>query len=117
MKNTRERVYQAIVDHIDKHGMSPTIRELQAAVGLKSPSNVRMHLDSLVRENKIIRHDWKSRGIEVPGAGTTTTARAGVMIAERILASAEPSREVIGDVLVPGDLIVQLKRWVDRTAA
>lgn len=114
---TRERVYQAIVSHIDQHGMSPSLLELQRATGVSSKSQIVHHLRVLEKDGRIIRHPWMARGIEVPGAAKTSTARAGAMIAERMFAQSEPSRECIGDVLVPGSLMDQLKRWAERVGA
>jgi SOS-response transcriptional repressor LexA len=110
---TRERVYQAIVTHIDQHGMSPTILELQAAVGFSSKSVVFYHLKALERDGRIIRHPWKARSIEVPGV--SESARSGRLIAQQVIDDAQPMRD--GYMVVSGDLIAALRRWVERVAA
>jgi len=110
---TRERVYQAIVTHIDQHGMSPTMRELQEAVGLPSTSMIQHHLKALAREGRIIRHPWKARSIEVPGV--SESARSGRLIAQQVIDDAQPMRD--GYMVVSGDLIAALRRWVERVAA
>lgn len=112
-----ERVYQIIVEYIDRYGMSPTVREIQTAAEFPSTSMVNYHLKGLAREGRIIRHPWKARAIEIPGRSETNTARAGAMIAAKLIADAEPSRECIGDVVVSGVLMDQLKRWTERVGA
>jgi len=110
---TRERVYQAIVTHIDQHGISPTVREIQVATGLRSTSQVADQFKQLERDGRIIRNQWKSRGIEIPG--TTATARSGALIAAMVVADAEPTRD--GYMMVRQDLIERLWQWADRIGA
>jgi SOS-response transcriptional repressor LexA len=110
---TRERVYQAIVTHIDQHGMSPTIREMQEAVNVSSVSIIQHHLKALERDGRIIRHPWKARSIEVPGV--SESARSGRLIAQQVIDDAQPSGA--GYMVVSGDLIAALRRWVERVAA
>lgn len=43
-RKVRRRMYRAIVDYIEEHGIPPTIREIQEAAGLSSPSVVSYHL-------------------------------------------------------------------------
>jgi repressor LexA len=44
---------------------SPTVREIAAAMGYKSPHAVTVHLDALERKGRIRRVANKSRNIEV----------------------------------------------------
>src|SRR5258706_65639 len=48
--STRDRVYEAIEQHLLQHGYAPTVRELQVMVGLASPSTVHAHLERLERD-------------------------------------------------------------------
>lgn len=43
----------------------PTVREIAAALGIKSPNGVVCHLDALVRKGAIERTPMKSRAIKV----------------------------------------------------
>ena len=49
----REQIYQFIVKYIDDKGYSPSVREISSAVGLKSSSNVHLHLMKLEEEGRI----------------------------------------------------------------
>ena len=54
-KAIREEILKVIEEYIKNNGFSPTVRELGAAVGLKSTATIHKHLDRLKEENKI---DW-----------------------------------------------------------
>jgi repressor LexA len=43
----RDRVLKYIQDHVREVGYAPSIREIRDAVGLKSISTVKLHLDTL----------------------------------------------------------------------
>lgn len=49
----REQIYQFIVKYINDKGYSPSVREISSAVGLKSSSNVHVHLMKLEEEGRI----------------------------------------------------------------
>lgn len=49
----REQIYQFIVKYINDKGYSPSVREISSAVGLKSSSNVHLHLMKLEEEGRI----------------------------------------------------------------
>lgn len=63
----QKEVLAAIRSHIERHGHSPTIRELCAVTGLKSTNGVVDHLRALRRKGAI---EWpqemKSRTIRLP---------------------------------------------------
>lgn len=112
---TRDRIYQAIVDFIDQNGMSPTIREICMATQIDSNSQVFFHIRNLESEGRLVRHPFKARGIEVPGMTTTSTARDGALLGRMIVEDAQPTSA--GYVVVSGDLINALHRWVERVGA
>lgn len=114
---TRDRVYQAIVDHFDHHGIPPTIREIQSAGHISSTSVVDYHLKVLAREGQIRWTPGKSRSIEIVGRWESGTARSAALIADRLFASAELSREVVGYEVVSGEAMNQLRRWRERLGA
>jgi DNA-binding transcriptional ArsR family regulator len=58
----RTAIHVFIRDHIAANGYAPTVREIQDAVGLKSPAAVDYQLDRLV-EAGVIRRDPTARAI------------------------------------------------------
>lgn len=61
----REQIYQFIVKYINDKGYSPSVREISSAVGLKSSSNVHLHLMKLEEEGRIEMKPRCSRTIKV----------------------------------------------------
>lgn len=55
----------AIERHFSEHGTSPSYRELQAAVGIKSVSHIARIIENLVRNGFIRRPRGRRRGIEI----------------------------------------------------
>lgn len=45
----------------------PTVRELQALTGIKSPNGITGHLHALERKGLIVREPYTSRGINIVG--------------------------------------------------
>ena len=68
---TRERVLAFVRGALER-GRSPSIREVQAALGLRSPEGARRHLMQLVEEGRLERDDG-ARGWRLPGDATTNT--------------------------------------------
>lgn len=64
---SRERVLNAIIEYMEKHQFSPSIRELCDMTGLKSTSTVHQQLNNLEKEGKI--RCFGVRQIEVIGYG------------------------------------------------
>jgi repressor LexA len=62
---TRARVLAAVREALER-GRSPSIREVQRAVGLRSPEAVRQHLMLLVEQGALAR-DEGARGWRLPG--------------------------------------------------
>lgn len=58
-------VLEFIKQVIDEKGYSPSVREICDAVGLKSPSTVHMHLNTLEELGYIRRNNAKQRALEV----------------------------------------------------
>ncbi len=57
MNKTRKKVFDYVKETIDERGVAPSVREICAAVGLKSTSTVQYHLNALVEEGLIERGD------------------------------------------------------------
>ena len=62
----QQEIYQFILSFLDEWGYPPSVREICAAVGLKSPSTVHFHLNSLEKKGLIVRTGGKTRAISVP---------------------------------------------------
>lgn len=59
----QKQVYDFIVSFTSDHGYPPAIREICAAVGLKSPSSVHAHIKSLQDLGYIQKDDRKTRAL------------------------------------------------------
>lgn len=63
---TQRAVYEYICNYIKENGIPPTVREIGAAVGLKSTSTVHMHLQNLAAKGLIVLNPSKQRSITLP---------------------------------------------------
>ena len=61
----RRQILDAIVDHQRAHGYPPSIREIAAQVGLKSPASVKAHIDVLGSAGYLRVDPTRPRAIEV----------------------------------------------------
>ena len=64
----RIKIKQKIIEYINKHGYSPTVREIGKMVGLKSTSSVHRHL-RIMFETGMLETDGEfgtARSIRVP---------------------------------------------------
>lgn len=59
----QQRIYDYILDFTADNGYPPSVREIAAAVGLKSPSTVHFHLKALEEAGVINRGTGKTRAI------------------------------------------------------
>ena len=59
----QQRIYDFIQAFTADHGYPPSVREIGAAVGLKSPSTVHFHLKGLEDAGMIIKAEGKTRAI------------------------------------------------------
>ena len=85
----------AIVDFHRKHGYMPSIRDLMAATGVRSPHGIHVHLLALVRKGYIRRTLGSSRSIVlVDDGGMVTVERAGLEMAMEL------AREAMADGVV-----------------
>ena len=63
---SRERVYNFLVDYIEKNGFAPSIREICTGTNLKSTSSVRSHLVKLEDEGRIqMKRSYSPRAIKL----------------------------------------------------
>lgn len=64
----QQRIYDYILEFTAEHGYPPSVREIGAAVGLKSPSTVHFHMKGLEEAGMIIKAEGKTRAISLPHA-------------------------------------------------
>lgn len=62
---TQEKIYQFILQTIERNGFPPTVREICGGVGLKSTASVHVHLANLQEMGLLSRNHGKNRAIEV----------------------------------------------------
>ena len=68
-------VYHFILDHVERHECSPTVREIADGLGVASTNTIDYHLKALERKGSIRRRGTLARNIELlrrperPGAG------------------------------------------------
>lgn len=62
---TRERVLEFVRQAIEQGG-SPTVREVQEALGFSAVESARKHLENLVREGALLKETGRARGYRLP---------------------------------------------------
>ncbi|MGI5963348.1 MAG: transcriptional repressor LexA [Lawsonibacter sp.] len=63
----QQQIYDYILAFTADHGYPPSVREIGAAVGLKSPSTVHFHMKGLEEAGVIVKAEGKTRAISLPG--------------------------------------------------
>ena len=64
--NKQEKILEFLNVYIEEHGYPPAVREICAAVGLKSTATVSYHLNELKRQGRIQGDSNKRRAITLP---------------------------------------------------
>ena len=72
INRTQKRIYEYLMER-SQSGVPPTVREIGAAVGLKSTSSVQSNLDALERAGYIERDPMHKRSIRVTGEAENVT--------------------------------------------
>ena len=62
----QQKIYDFIQSFTAEHGYPPSVREIGAAVGLKSPSTVHFHMKGLEEAGVIVKAEGKTRAITIP---------------------------------------------------
>ncbi len=65
LTSKQAEIVTAILQYNNKHGYSPTVRELASMVGLKSPSTVQQHLNHLEKMGVIEKNPASPRTLRV----------------------------------------------------
>lgn len=97
----QQRIYDYILTFTAEHGYPPSVREIGAAVGLKSPSTVHFHLKGLEEAGVIIKAEGKTRAITLPG-----TVHAPHSVAEE-QAPAANRIPVVGNVAAGSPILAE----------
>ena len=80
----QQKIYEYIAACIREQGYPPSVREIGAAMGLKSPSTVHFHLKGLEEAGMIIKAEGKTRAITLPAAPRRTVAEESGARTDRI---------------------------------
>jgi repressor LexA len=83
-------------------GQSPTLREVQAEVGLKAVESVRQHLATLVNEGSLLKASGRSRGYSLPGGPLRRGRPVPVLGAVQAGALTFAEQEILGFITVEG---------------
>lgn len=73
LSKTQQKIFDFIRQEIDKRGVAPSIREIGAAVGIKSTSSVHYQIDCLVNKGYIVRDPNLKRTIRISNSGVNPT--------------------------------------------
>lgn len=79
LKPQEQRVLDYVVESINANGYAPSVRDIKAALGLKSTSTVHMYLNRLEEYGLIRKEDGKSRAITLNGDFSPSTDRVPVL--------------------------------------
>ena len=80
----QQRIYDFIQDFAAQHGYPPSVREIGAAVGLKSPSTVHFHLKGLEEAGMIVKAEGKTRAITLAVSAGRTVGEETAPLANQI---------------------------------
>ena len=72
INETQKKIYEFLVER-SQDGVPPSVREIGAAVGLKSTSSVQSNLDSLEKAGYIMRDPLLKRSIRILGQAENVT--------------------------------------------
>ena len=84
MTKMQQKIYDYIVQMLAEEGFAPSVREIGAAVGLKSPSTVHFHLKNMEERGIIKRSGRKGRTITLVRPAAEKAAPAAVQAAEPV---------------------------------
>lgn len=88
LTDKQRRILKFIVEVIERHGSAPTLREIAARFGFRSPASVQTHLRALEKKGYIKRRAWSARGIEPVGERVQRLfwRRAGIPLVGQVAA-------------------------------
>ena len=95
----QQKIYDFILQFTSDHGYPPSVREIGAAVGLKSPSTVHFHMKGLEEAGVIVKAEGKTRAISLPGVPVGPVAEEVDAKADRV--------PVVGSVAAGSPILAQ----------
>jgi len=95
----QQQIYDFILEFTGSHGYPPSVREIGAAMGLKSPSTVHFHMKGLEEAGMIVKAEGKTRAISLPGAGLGPVAEEADPHADQV--------PVLGSVAAGSPILAQ----------
>lgn len=95
----QQRIYDYILDFTEENGYPPSVREIAAAVGLKSPSTVHFHLKALEEAGVINRGSGKTRAITAAEGGPVSRVNQVPLVGNVAAGSPILAEECIEDYL------------------
>ena len=100
----QQQIYDYIQSFTTDHGYPPSVREIGAAVGLKSPSTVHFHMKGLEEAGVIVKAEGKTRAISLipqEGVAEETDPRANQVPVLGSVAAGSPilAQECVEDYL------------------
>ncbi len=94
-------VYDYIVRHLNEHGISPTLRQIAAALGMRSNANVCEHMDALEEKG------WVRRGMAKGSSVPVDVLPPDIEDALRVgRETAWPLRSVLQTLVRAGDILL-----------
>ena len=103
---TRQReIYEFLRDKIINRGYGPTVREIGAHFGIRSPNGVMCHLKALEKKGLILREQHMSRAIQLSESPrqAATLPLAGQIAAGRPVEAVEQDEQVDFAALFDGE--------------
>ena len=101
----QREIYEFLKDKIVNRGYGPTVREIGAQFGIRSPNGVMCHLKALEKKGLITRESHMSRAIQLtePLRGATSLPLAGQIAAGSPVLAEEQTEVVDFAALFSGD--------------
>ncbi|HPE96210.1 MAG TPA: transcriptional repressor LexA [Bacillota bacterium] len=75
LSHLENEIYKYICDSIENNGFSPSVRDICAALGIKSTSTAHSYIDKLAAKGFITKKDGKSRTLSVPNGSASAGDR------------------------------------------
>jgi len=95
----QQQIYEYMQAFNAEYGYLPSVREIGAAVGLKSPSTVHFHLKGLEEAGVIVKAEGKSRAITLVGGEPEVPANQVPVVGNVAAGSPILAQECIEDYL------------------
>ncbi len=95
----QQQIYDYILSFTSQNGYPPSVREIGAAVGLKSPSTVHFHMRGLEEAGVIVKAEGKTRAISLPGVSLGGVAEEAEPRADRV--------PILGNVAAGSPILAQ----------